>query len=166
MINNRKIIMLDDNIAYVTGFYELARIETARWENLQPALPWFWSSAANGWLIAHHHSSRHSSLTHFTFAERMTHVWGCGVGCQGSFARRRNARAQQPAVPVIGFLQGASLPAGLRLTGPHSVRDLKKSAGFMEGAERSGGGRKPPVQREIARQNLGPQKTLMRVPQL
>ena len=44
VIGDRKIVVLDDNVAYATGFYEFSAVETARRKNLGLDLAWFWSS--------------------------------------------------------------------------------------------------------------------------
>ena len=44
VLDDRKIVVLDDNVAYATGFYDSARFETARRKNLGLDLAWFWSS--------------------------------------------------------------------------------------------------------------------------
>ena len=44
VFGDRKIIVLDDNVAYATGFYEFSAVETARRKNLGLDLAWFWSS--------------------------------------------------------------------------------------------------------------------------
>jgi len=59
-INNRKIVVLDGNVAYVTGFYEFKATRNGETRNLWPALPWFLVKRGNDWLIEHHHSSRRS----------------------------------------------------------------------------------------------------------
>jgi len=53
-INNRKIVVLDGNVAYVTGFYEFKATRNGETRK-SPA-----GFTMVDWLIAHHHSSRRS----------------------------------------------------------------------------------------------------------
>ena len=63
VINNRKIIMLDDNVAYVTGFYEFSAHRDGEMRKSPAGFTIVLVKRGNGWLIAHHHSSRRSLLS-------------------------------------------------------------------------------------------------------
>src|SRR5262245_24408317 len=59
-IDNNKIIVLDDNVAYVTGFYTFSAVRGGEIRKSQAGFTMILSKRGNDWLIAHHHSSRRS----------------------------------------------------------------------------------------------------------
>ena len=61
MIGDRKIIVLDDNVSYATGFYEFSAVRNGEVRNLGPGFSMVLVKHGNDWLIAHHHSSQRSS---------------------------------------------------------------------------------------------------------
>ena len=61
VINNSKILMLDDNVAYVTGFYEFSAHRNGEIRKSPAGFTMVLVKRGNGWLIAHHHSSRRPS---------------------------------------------------------------------------------------------------------
>ena len=59
-INNRKIVVLDGNVAYVTGFYEFKATRNGETRKSSAGFTMVLVKRGNDWLIAHHHSSRRS----------------------------------------------------------------------------------------------------------
>jgi hypothetical protein len=59
-INNRKIVVLDGNVAYVTGFYEFKATRNGETRKSPAGFTMVLVKRGNDWLIAHHHSSRRS----------------------------------------------------------------------------------------------------------
>ena len=56
-IDNRKIDMLDDNIAYATGFYTFSAVRGGEMRKSPAGFTMVLIKRGNDWLIAHHHSS-------------------------------------------------------------------------------------------------------------
>jgi hypothetical protein len=56
-INNRKIVVLDGNVAYVTGFYEFKATRNGETRKSPAGFTMVLVKRGNYWLIAHHHSS-------------------------------------------------------------------------------------------------------------
>jgi uncharacterized protein (TIGR02246 family) len=63
VINNRKIIVLDDNVADVTGFYEFSAHRNGEMRKSPAGFTMVLLKRNNDWLIAHHHSSRRTLLS-------------------------------------------------------------------------------------------------------
>jgi uncharacterized protein (TIGR02246 family) len=61
-IDNRKVIMLGDDVAYVTGFYTFSSPRNGRPEKSPAGFTMVLVKRGDAWLIVHHHSSRRSSL--------------------------------------------------------------------------------------------------------
>jgi uncharacterized protein (TIGR02246 family) len=61
VIDDRKIIVLDDNISYATGFYEFSAVRNGAVKKSWAGFSMVLVKHANDWLIAHHHSSQRSS---------------------------------------------------------------------------------------------------------
>jgi uncharacterized protein (TIGR02246 family) len=60
-VDNRKIIMLDGDTAYVTGFYTFSALRNGQPAKSLAGFTMILVKRGNDWLIAHHHSSRRSS---------------------------------------------------------------------------------------------------------
>ena len=60
-IGDRKIIMLDDNVSYATGFYEFSAMRNGEVKKSWAGFSIVLVKHINDWLIAHHHSSERSS---------------------------------------------------------------------------------------------------------
>ena len=60
-IDNRKVIMLGDDVAYVTGFYTFSALRNGQPAKSLAGFTMILVKRGNDWLIAHHHSSRRSS---------------------------------------------------------------------------------------------------------
>jgi uncharacterized protein (TIGR02246 family) len=60
-IDNRKVIMLGDDVAYVTGFYTFSAMRNGQPAKSPAGFTMVLVKRGNAWLIAHHHSSRRSS---------------------------------------------------------------------------------------------------------
>jgi uncharacterized protein (TIGR02246 family) len=60
VIRDRKIVVLDDNVAYVTGFYEFSAVRNGEVKKSWAGFSIVLVKHANDWLIAHHHSSQRS----------------------------------------------------------------------------------------------------------
>ena len=60
-IDNRKVIMLGDDVAYVTGFYTFSALRNGQPAKTLAGFTMILVKRGNDWLIAHHHSSRRSS---------------------------------------------------------------------------------------------------------
>ena len=58
---DRKIIVLDDNVAYATGFYEFSAVRNGEVKKSWAGFSLVLVKHASDWLIAHHHSSQRSS---------------------------------------------------------------------------------------------------------
>ena len=58
---DRKIIVLDDNVAYATGFYEFSAVRNGEIKKSWAGYSMILVKNGNEWLIAHHHSSQRSS---------------------------------------------------------------------------------------------------------
>ena len=58
---DRKIIVLDDNVAYATGFYEFSAVRNGEIKKSWAGYSMILVKNGNDWLIAHHHSSQRSS---------------------------------------------------------------------------------------------------------
>ena len=63
VIGDRKIIVLDDNIAYATGFYEFSAVRDGQVRKSWAGFSMVLVKHGNDWLIAHHHSSHRSSAS-------------------------------------------------------------------------------------------------------
>ena len=61
VIGDRKIIVLDDNVSYATGFYEFSAVRNGEVKTSWAGFSMVLVKHANDWLIAHHHSSERSS---------------------------------------------------------------------------------------------------------
>jgi uncharacterized protein (TIGR02246 family) len=61
VIGDRKIVVLDDNIAYATGFYEFSAARNGDVKKSWAGFSMVLVKHTNDWLIAHHHSSQRSS---------------------------------------------------------------------------------------------------------
>jgi uncharacterized protein (TIGR02246 family) len=61
VIGDRKIIALDDNISYATGFYEFSAVRDGEVRKSWAGFSMVLVKHGNDWLIAHHHSSYRSS---------------------------------------------------------------------------------------------------------
>jgi uncharacterized protein (TIGR02246 family) len=61
VIGDRKIIVLDDNVAYATGFYEFSAVRNGEVRKSWAGFSMVLVKHGNDWLIAHHHSSYRSS---------------------------------------------------------------------------------------------------------
>ena len=59
-INNRKIVVLDGNVAYVTGFYEFESTRNGETRKSTAGFTMVLVKRSDDWLISHHHSSRRS----------------------------------------------------------------------------------------------------------
>src|SRR5262249_55382445 len=57
-IDNDKNIVLDDNVAYATGFYTFSAIRGGEMRKSPAGFTMVLIKRGNDWLIAHHHSSR------------------------------------------------------------------------------------------------------------
>ena len=60
-IDNRKVIMLGDDVACVTGFYTLSALRNGQPAKSLAGFTMILVKRGSDWLIAHHHSSRRSS---------------------------------------------------------------------------------------------------------
>jgi uncharacterized protein (TIGR02246 family) len=60
VIDNNKINVLDDNNAYVTGFYTFTATRNGEIRKSSAGFTMVLSKRGNDWLIVHHHSSRRS----------------------------------------------------------------------------------------------------------
>jgi uncharacterized protein (TIGR02246 family) len=58
VIGERKIVMLDDCIAYVAGFYEFSAIRRGERRSVPARFTMVLIKRGQNWLIEHHHSSR------------------------------------------------------------------------------------------------------------
>ncbi len=56
-IEDRKIVLLGDNIAYATGFYEFSAVRDRAVRKTKAGFSMIFVKQGNDWLIAHHHSS-------------------------------------------------------------------------------------------------------------
>ena len=63
VIGDRKTIVLDDNIAYATGFYEFSAVRDGQVRKSWAGFSMVLVKHGNDWLIAHHHSSHRSSAS-------------------------------------------------------------------------------------------------------
>jgi uncharacterized protein (TIGR02246 family) len=63
VIGDRKTIVLDDNIAYATGFYEFSAARNGEVRKSWAGFSMVLVKHGNDWLIAHHHSSHRSSAS-------------------------------------------------------------------------------------------------------
>jgi uncharacterized protein (TIGR02246 family) len=61
VIGDRKIIVLDDNVSYATGFYEFSAVRDGEVRKSWAGFTMVLVKHGNDWLIAHHHSSERSS---------------------------------------------------------------------------------------------------------
>ena len=61
VIGDRKIIVLDDNVSYATGFYEFSAVRNGEVRKSWAGFSMVLVKHGNDWLIAHHHSSQRSS---------------------------------------------------------------------------------------------------------
>ena len=61
VIGDRKIIVLDDNVSYATGFYEFSAVRNGEVKKSWAGFSIVLVKNASNWLIAHHHSSERSS---------------------------------------------------------------------------------------------------------
>jgi uncharacterized protein (TIGR02246 family) len=61
VIGDRKIIVLDDNVSYATGFYEFSAVRNGEVKKSWAGFSMVLVKHANDWLIANHHSSERSS---------------------------------------------------------------------------------------------------------
>jgi uncharacterized protein (TIGR02246 family) len=61
VIGDRKIIVLDDNVSYATGFYEFSAVRNGEVRKSWAGFSMILVKHGNDWLIAHHHSSQRSS---------------------------------------------------------------------------------------------------------
>jgi uncharacterized protein (TIGR02246 family) len=61
VIGDRKIIVLDDNVSYATGFYEFSAVRNGEVKKSWAGFSIVLVKNASNWLIAHHHSSQRSS---------------------------------------------------------------------------------------------------------
>jgi uncharacterized protein (TIGR02246 family) len=61
VIGARKIIVLDDNVSYATGFYEFSAVRNGEVRKSWAGFSMVLVKRGNDWLIAHHHSSQRSS---------------------------------------------------------------------------------------------------------
>jgi uncharacterized protein (TIGR02246 family) len=57
VIEDRKVVMLGDNIAYATGFYEFSAVRERAVRKTKAGFSMVFVKRGNDWLIAHHHSS-------------------------------------------------------------------------------------------------------------
>jgi uncharacterized protein (TIGR02246 family) len=57
VIEDRKIVLLGDNIAYATGFYEFSAVRERAVRKTKAGFSMVFVKRGNDWLIAHHHSS-------------------------------------------------------------------------------------------------------------
>jgi ketosteroid isomerase-like protein len=62
-IGIRKIVVLDDNVAYVTGFDEFTATRNGETRKSPAGFIMVLVKHGNDWLIAHQHSSRRSTPT-------------------------------------------------------------------------------------------------------
>jgi uncharacterized protein (TIGR02246 family) len=60
-IDNRKVVMLGDDVAYVTGFYTFSALRNGQPARSLAGFTMILVKRGNDWLIAHHHSSRRCS---------------------------------------------------------------------------------------------------------
>jgi uncharacterized protein (TIGR02246 family) len=60
-VDNRKVIMLGDNVAYVTGFYTFSAVRNGEVKKSLAGFGMVLVKPGRDWLIAHHHSSQRSS---------------------------------------------------------------------------------------------------------
>ena len=60
-VDNRKVIMLGDNVAYVTGFYTFSAVRNGEVKKSLAGFSMVLVKPGRDWLIAHHHSSQRSS---------------------------------------------------------------------------------------------------------
>jgi uncharacterized protein (TIGR02246 family) len=60
-IGDRKIIVLDDNVSYATGFYKFSAVRSGEVRKSWAGFSMILVKRGNDWLIAHHHSSQRSS---------------------------------------------------------------------------------------------------------
>ena len=58
VIDDRKIIVLDDNVGYVTGFYEFKAFRNNEMRKSTAGFTMVVVKRGDDWLIVHHHSSR------------------------------------------------------------------------------------------------------------
>jgi uncharacterized protein (TIGR02246 family) len=61
VIGDRKIVVLGDDIAYATGFYEFSAVREGQVKKTKAAFSMVLVKHGNHWLIVHHHSSLRSS---------------------------------------------------------------------------------------------------------
>jgi uncharacterized protein (TIGR02246 family) len=61
VIGDRKIIVLDDNVSYATGFYEFSAVRNGETKKSRAGFSMILVKHGNDWLITHHHSSQRSS---------------------------------------------------------------------------------------------------------
>ena len=61
VIGDRKIVLLGDNIAYATGFYEFSAVREGGVRKSWAGFSMVLVKHDNDWLIAHHHSSLRST---------------------------------------------------------------------------------------------------------
>ena len=61
VIGDRKIIVLDDNVSYATGFYEFSAVRNGEVKKSRAGFSMVLVKHDNDWLITHHHSSQRSS---------------------------------------------------------------------------------------------------------
>jgi hypothetical protein len=61
VIGDRKIIGLDENVSYATGFYEFSAVRNGEVKKSWAGFSMVLVKLGNDWLIAHHHSSQRSS---------------------------------------------------------------------------------------------------------
>ena len=60
-IGDRKVIALDDNASYVTGFYEFSAVRNGEVKKSWAGFSLVLVRLGSDWLIAHHHSSQRTS---------------------------------------------------------------------------------------------------------
>ena len=56
-IEDREVVLLGDNIAYATGFYEFSALRDRAVRKTKAGFSMIFVKQGNDWLIAHHHSS-------------------------------------------------------------------------------------------------------------
>jgi uncharacterized protein (TIGR02246 family) len=61
VIGDRKIIVLNDNVSYVTGFYEFSAVRNGEVKKSLAGFSLVLVRLGSDWLIAHHHSSQRTS---------------------------------------------------------------------------------------------------------
>jgi uncharacterized protein (TIGR02246 family) len=61
VIGDRKVIVLDDDVAYATGFYEFSAVRNREVRKSWAGFSMVLVKHGKDWLIAHHHSSHRSS---------------------------------------------------------------------------------------------------------